>query len=62
LSYPTDADPARGRVSVLSPVGASLLGSRIGSVVRWRSPNGDESAAEVLALLFQPEQNGDYTT
>jgi regulator of nucleoside diphosphate kinase len=62
LCYPGDADPARGRVSVLSPVGASLLGSRVGSVVHWRSPNGEERAAEVLGLHFQPEQSGDYTT
>jgi regulator of nucleoside diphosphate kinase len=38
-----------------------LLGQRVGSVVRWRTPAGDAKAAEVLALLFQPEDSGDYT-
>ena len=61
LCYPTDAQPASGFVSVLSPVGASLIGRRVGSIARWQSPSGDQGAAKVLAVLFQPEANGDYT-
>jgi regulator of nucleoside diphosphate kinase len=60
LCYPADAEPAAGFVSVLSPVGAGLLGLRVGSVARWSAPGGDERAAEILALLFQPEASGDY--
>ena len=62
LTYPHDAEPARGFVSVLSPVGASLLGLHVGDVARWRTPDGREHAARVAALLFQPEASGDYTT
>ena len=61
VCYPTDAEPASGFVSVLSPVGASLIGRRVGSIARWRMPNGDEGAAEVLAVVFQPEASGDFT-
>ena len=61
VCYPSDAEPAFGFVSVLSPVGSSLIGRRVGSIARWRTPGGDEGAAEVLALLFQPESSGDYT-
>ena len=61
LCYPADADPAAGLVSVLSPVGASLLGLRVGAVARWRQPDGEEGAAEVQGILFQPESSGDYT-
>lgn len=61
LVYPSDAEPARGFVSVLSPVGASLLGLRVGAVARWRSPLGEPAQAEIVALLFQPEASGDYT-
>ncbi len=61
LCYPADADPAAGRVSVLSPVGASLLGLRVGAIARWRTPAGEEGAARVTKLLFQPEASGDYT-
>jgi len=62
LTYPQDAEPSRGFVSVLSPIGASLLGLRVGDVARWRTPDGREHAAKVAALLFQPEASGDYTT
>jgi regulator of nucleoside diphosphate kinase len=62
LCYPRDADPGLGLISVLSPVGASLLGLTVGSVAQWRTPAGDACAAEVTALLFQPEASGDYTT
>jgi regulator of nucleoside diphosphate kinase len=62
LCYPSDAEPAAGFVSVFSPVGASLLGLRVGCVARWRAPNGEENAAAIEAVLFQPEGSGDYTT
>lgn len=62
VCYPADAEPAAGFVSVLSPVGAGLLGLRVGSVARWLTPSGTEQAAEILAILFQPEASGDYAT
>lgn len=62
LCYPVDAEPQRGFISVLSPVGASLLGQRVGAIARWQTPNGEVCAAEIAALLFQPEASGDYTT
>lgn len=62
LCYPADAEPAAGFVSVLSPVGAALLGQTVGSRARWLTPTGEERAAEVLAILFQPEASGDYAT
>lgn len=61
LCYPADAEPAVGFVSVLSPVGTALLGLRVGGVARWSTPSGDKKAAEILAILFQPESSGDYT-
>lgn len=62
LCYPADAEPAQGFISVLSPVGASLLGLRLGSTASWKTPNGEECRATVTAILFQPEASGDYTT
>lgn len=62
LCYPADAEPHLGYISVLSPVGASLLGQRVGAIAHWRTPNGDECRAEITTLLFQPEASGDYTT
>ena len=60
LCYPAHAQPAAGRVSVMSPVGASLLGQTVGSVAHWSTPTGEERRAEIVALLFQPEASGDY--
>lgn len=62
LCYPADAEPHLGFISVLSPVGASLIGQRVGAVARWQTPNGDQCAAAIVELLFQPEASGDYTT
>ncbi|MEP6589287.1 MAG: GreA/GreB family elongation factor [Polaromonas sp.] len=62
LCYPCDAEPGIGFISVLSPVGASLLGLRVGSIARWQTPHGDACAAEVVSMLFQPEASGDYVT
>jgi regulator of nucleoside diphosphate kinase len=62
LCYPHDGEPQFGFVSVLSPIGLSLLGQQVGATVRWQSPDGTDRTAEVDAILFQPEASGDYTT
>ncbi len=62
VCYPADAEPAKGYISVLSPVGLALLGLPVGAVARWQAPSGDEKAAKVAAILFQPEASGDYVT
>ncbi len=62
LCYPGDAEPQSGFVSVLSPIGLSLLGQQVGATVRWESPDGTERMAVVDSILFQPEASGDYTT
>ena len=47
LVGPADADPAAGRISVTSPVGAAMLGRRPGEVARVRTPGG----LRVLTIL-----------
>lgn len=61
VCYPADAEPEKGFVSALSPVGWSLLGLRVGEVARWATPAGEEKSAEIVAVLFQPEASGDFT-
>ena len=61
LCYPDDAEPSQGFISVLSPLGASLLGLRVGDVARWRTPLGGERMARIVEVLFQPEASGNYT-
>lgn len=62
VCYPQDAEPAAGFISVLSPVGISLLGLRVGDVAKWHTPHGEECAAVVESIQFQPEATGDYVT
>ena len=61
LCYPAHANLTANLVSVLSPVGWSLLGLKAGAIARWTTPSGEQGAAEILAVLFQPESSGDYT-
>ena len=50
LVYPTEADIARGRVSVLTPVGAALIGLEEGASISWRDNAGQEKALTVLEV------------
>ena len=61
VCYPDDAEPSQGFISVLSPLGASLLGLKAGDVARWRTPVGQERMACIVDVVFQPEASGDYT-
>jgi len=60
LCYPQDADPAQGRISVLSPAGAALIGRRAASLVAWQQPGGQVTRVRLVRILFQPEASGDY--
>lgn len=61
LCYPPEADPAKGLLSVLSPVGMGLIGLRLGATAHWKTPGGEERSARVEEILFQPEASGQYT-
>lgn len=49
LVYPRDADITRDRVSVLSPVGMALLGTRVGQSIDYPSPAGRRLRLKVAA-------------
>lgn len=42
LVYPMDADIAQGRLSILTPVGAGLIGLKQGQSISWPDRNGSE--------------------
>ena len=50
----------RTRTLVLAPVGAALLGLKVGATIRWTLPNGTVTHLEVLELLYQPEAAGEF--
>jgi len=51
LVYPQDADPAAGRMSVTSPIGAALLGLRAGQSITRMGWDGDFARFTVLAVV-----------
>ena len=58
--YPEDADFAAGRISVVAPIGAAMLGYRVGDEIEWVVPSGPRRL-RVEAILYQPEAAGDYS-
>jgi regulator of nucleoside diphosphate kinase len=48
LAYPQDADMEVGRISVLTPVGAALIGLSIGQSIEWQLPSGGWRSLTVL--------------
>jgi regulator of nucleoside diphosphate kinase len=50
LVYPSAADAARGRISVLAPIGAALLGLSVGDTIVWPLPDGRETRIRILAV------------
>jgi len=59
LVYPSDADPFGEKVSALTPLGAELLGSRVGDVIEWQSRRGTRRA-RIEGIVFQPEAAGKF--
>jgi regulator of nucleoside diphosphate kinase len=57
--YPEQADPRRGRISVLTPVGTALLGLAEEECIEWPMPDGRSALLRVESVLYQPEAAGD---
>ena len=50
LVYPTAADVAAGRISVLTPVGAALIGLSAGQSMAFETPSGEPRSLTVLEV------------
>ena len=57
--FPRDADVEVGRISVLAPLGAAMLGYRVGDEFEWKVPYGLRRF-RVTRIHYQPEAAGDY--
>ena len=58
LVFPEDADPESDRISVVAPLGAALLGYRVGDQISFKLPSGQRQC-EIMEVLYQPEAAGD---
>jgi regulator of nucleoside diphosphate kinase len=50
LVFPKDADISRQRISVLTPVGAALLGLSAGQSIQWAARDGRVRRLSVIAV------------
>lgn len=57
LVFPEEADAAEGRISVVAPIGAALLGCRMQDTVQFAVPRGKRTL-RIKQILFQPEASG----
>ena len=50
LVYPDRADPGAHRISILTPVGAALIGLPEGQAMQWRDRSGKKKTLTVLKV------------
>jgi regulator of nucleoside diphosphate kinase len=58
LVYPGEADPAKGRISILTPVGTAVIGLTEGQSFQWKDRGGKSKSLTVLNVRDLLE-NGD---
>lgn len=56
LVFPVAANISEGKISVLTPVGAALIGLRTGQSITWEARDGRKHALTVLAVHQQNEE------
>ena len=54
LAWPHDADIAAGRISILTPIGAGLIGLREGQQILWPDRDGRERNLTIMRVS-QPQ-------
>jgi len=54
LVYPKEADISAGRVSILTPVGAGLIGLREGQSILWPDRDGHERKLTIVKVGHAP--------
>ena len=59
LVFPADANVEEGKISVLAPIGAGMLGYRVDDEFEWNVPAGVRRM-RVTRVDYQPEAAGDF--
>lgn len=55
LVYPAHADISAGKISVLTPIGAALIGLRQGQSITWVARDGQNNVLTAL-MVMQPQR------
>jgi regulator of nucleoside diphosphate kinase len=62
LVYPHEADIDSNRISVLTPIGAALIGLSLSQSIEWQTQSGEWRSLTVLAVRQAPPAGGDSGT
>lgn len=54
IVYPRDADISAGKISILTPIGAGLIGLRAGQSILWPDREGKERWLRIISVT-QPQ-------
>jgi regulator of nucleoside diphosphate kinase len=60
LVYPHALDSVEDGISVMAPIGAALIGLRVGDVIEWPLPNNTEVRLRIDAIFWQPEREKQF--
>lgn len=60
LVYPHALDSVEDAISVMAPIGAGLIGLKVGDVIHWPIPNNATVQLRVDAILWQPEREKQF--
>lgn len=60
IVYPSDANFAEGKISVLASLGSALIGLRVGQEINWMFPDGKTKTLKILGVPYQPEANQEW--
>lgn len=56
LVYPHDAKIDEYKISILTPIGAALIGLRVGQTITWPLPNGKQKQLKVISVEHVTKQ------
>ena len=57
LAYPGERELYDDAISVLTPIGAALIGLKAGQSICFAGPDGRPVTIEVMRVIYQPEAN-----
>lgn len=60
LVYPHASNAEAGKISVLAPVGAAVLGLKVGESIEWPLPGKRTTRLRIVSVEYQPEASGDF--
>ncbi|CAN0571684.1 unnamed protein product [Ectocarpus sp. 12 AP-2014] len=60
LVYPHALESVPDGISVMAPIGAALIGLKVGDVIDWPLPNNTEVRLRIDAIFWQPEREKQF--